>query len=237
MSESVLKSILEESARLEWVKYEHAQEHVFSKKHERKMKHVFKLFERNDCKLKPYIGSRPHYHFRFTKRNIIVLLAVIFLAALAGCGVTYFTSKNFYGKVNADNTELFVINTENCPSTIEDKYYLPCLPDGYEVLGTDSTPFYEWISYENPATEQTLTFCQFAKVSFDSTHYDTENQKFQEININGHSGLCLDYSSQGYNYAVIVWDNGDYILELYGETSKNELYDLAKTAKVYKDDK
>lgn len=237
MSESVLKSILEESARLEWVKYENAQEHVFSKKHERKMKHVFKLFERNDCKLKPYIGSRPHYHFRFTKRNIIVLLAVIFLAALAGCGVTYFTSKNFYGKVNADNTELFVINTENCPSTIEDKYYLPCLPDGYEVLGTDSTPFYEWISYENPATEQTLTFCQFAKVSFDSTHYDTENQKFQEININGHSGLCLDYSSQGYNYAVIVWDNGDYILELYGETSKNELYDLAKTSKVYKDDK
>lgn len=237
MSESVLKSILEESARLEWVKYEHAQEHVFSKKHERKMKHVFKLFERNDCKLKPYIGSRPHYHFRFTKRNIIVLLAVIFLAALAGCGVTYFTSKNFYGKVNADNTELFVINTENCPSTIEDKYYLPCLPDGYEVLGTDSTPFYEWISYENPATEQTLTFCQFAKVSFDSTHYDTENQKFQEININGHSGLCLDYSSQGYNYAVIVWDNGDYIFELFGEYSKNELCDLAKTAKVYKDDK
>lgn len=237
MSESVLKSILEESARLEWVKYENAQEHVFSKKHERKMKHVFKLFERNDCKLKPYIGSRPHYHFRFTKRNIIVLLAVIFLAALAGCGVTYFTSKNFYGKVNADNTELFVINTENCPSTIEDKYYLPCLPDGYEVLGTDSTPFYEWISYENPATEQTLTFCQFAKASFDSTHYDTENQKFEEININGHSGLCLDYSSQGYNYAVIVWDNGDYIFELFGEYSKNELCDLAKTAKVIQNNK
>lgn len=237
MSESVLKSILEESARLEWVKYENAQEHVFSKKHERKMKHVFKLFERNDCKLKPYIGSRPHYHFRFTKRNIIVLLAVIFLAALAGCGVTYFTSKNFYGKVNADNTELFVINTENCPSTIEDKYYLPCLPDGYEVLGTDSTPFYEWISYENPATEQTLTFCQFAKTSFDSTHYDTENQKFEEININGHSGLCLDYSSQGYNYAVIVWDNGDYIFELFGEYSKNELCDLAKTAKVIENNK
>ena len=237
MSESVLKSILEELARLEWAKYENAPEHVFSKKHERKMKYAFKLYERNDCKLKPYIGSKPHYHFRFSKRNIIVLFAVIFLAALVGCGVTYFTSKNFYGKVNADNTELFVINTENCPATIEDKYYLPCLPDGYEVSGTDSTPFYEWISYENPATEQTLTFCQFAKVSFDSTHYDTENQKFQEININGHSGLCLDYSSQGYNYAVIVWDNGDYIFELFGEYSKNELCDLVKTAKVIENNK
>ena len=38
-------------------------------------------------------------------------------------------------------------------------------------------------------------------------------------------------------HRIIIWDNGDYILELYGETSKNELYDLAKTAKVYKDDK
>ncbi len=237
MSESVLKSILEESARLEWAKYENAPEHVFSKKHERKIKYAFKLFERNDCKLKPYTGSKPHYHFRFTKRNIIVLLAVIFLAALAGCGVTYFTSKNFYGKVNADNTELFVINTENCPATIEDKYYLPCLPDGYEVSGTDSTPFYEWISYEKPATEQTLTFCQFAKVSFDSTHYDTENQKFEEIKVNEHYGLCLAYSSQDYNYTNIVWDNGDYILELYGETSKNELCDLAKTAKVIENNK
>lgn len=47
----------------------------------------------------------------------------------------------------------------------------------------------------------------------------------------------MAYSSQDYNYTNIVWDNGDYILELYGETSKNELYDLAKTAKVYKDDK
>lgn len=237
MSESVLKSILEESARLEWAKYENAPEHVFSKKHERKMKYAFKLFERNDCKLKPYIGSKPHYHFRFSKRNIIVLFAVIFLAALAGCGVTYFTSKNFYGKVNADNTELFVINTENCPATIEDKYYLPCLPDGYEVSGTDSTPFFEHISYLNKVTNQSISFNQWVKTEYGSSHYDTESQNFEEIKVNEHYGLCLAYSSQDYNYTNIVWDNGDYILELYGETYKNELYDLAKTAKVYKDDK
>ena len=227
MSESVLKSILEESARLEWAKYENAPEHVFSKKHERQMKYAFKLFDRNDCKLKPYIGSKPHYHFRFSKRNIIVLFAVIFLAALAGCGVTYFTSKNFYGKVNADNTELFVINTENCPATNEDKYYLPCLPDGYEVSGTDSTPFFEHISYLNKVTNQSISFNQWVKTEYGSSHYDTESQNFEEIKVNEHYGLCLAYSSQDYNYTNIVWDNGDYILELYGETSKNELYDLA----------
>ena len=74
-------------------------------------------------------------------------------------------------------------------------------------------------------------------MSFDSTHYDTENQKFEEIKVNEHYGLCLAYSSQDYNYTNIVWDNGDYILELYGETSKNELCDLAKTAKVIENNK
>ena len=144
---------------------------------------------------------------------------------------------NFYGKVNADNTELFVINTENCPATIEDKYYLPCLPDGYEVSGTDSTPFFEHISYLNKVTNQSISFNQWVKTEYGSSHYDTESQNFEEINVNECYGLCLAYSSQDYNYTNIVWDNGDYILELYGETSKNELYDLAKTAKVYKDDK
>ena len=104
MSESVLKSILEESARLEWVKYEHAQEHVFSKKHERKMKHVFKLFERNDCKLKPYIGSRPHYHFRFTKRNKIFnitynsIIGCYFLGSSCGVWRHIFYFKEFLWK-------------------------------------------------------------------------------------------------------------------------------------------
>ena len=236
MSESVLKSILEESARLEWAEYENAPEHVFSKKHERKMKRAFKLFERKSGRSGTHECAKPS-HIRLTKKTVLVLLTILFLAVLAGGALFTFTSHSFRGIIYSDNTEIYAVNKENCPATIEEKYYLPCLPDGCEVSGTDSTPFYEWISYENPATEQTLTFCQFAKASFDSTHYDTENQKFEEININGHSGLCLDYSSQGYNYAVIVWDNGDYIFELFGEYSKNELCDLVKTAKVIENNK
>lgn len=99
----------------------------------------------------------------------------IFLgAALAGYAVMYFVSNSFRGKVNNDNTELFVINTENCPSTIEDIYYLSDLSDNFEVLSTNSTPFSEYISYQNKATGQTFSFTQWVKAVFGSSHYNTE---------------------------------------------------------------
>lgn len=50
MNERILKSILKESARLEWGKYDNILEYVFSKKHEQVMKRVFMLFERNHRK-------------------------------------------------------------------------------------------------------------------------------------------------------------------------------------------
>lgn len=237
MSESILRAVLEESAQLEWDRYDNMPEHIFSKKHERSMKRIFKLFEKNRCKFESHLLSKPNHNFSFTKKTVLGLVTIIFLAALAGCAVMYFVSNSFRGKVNNDNTELFVINTENCPSTIEDIYYLSDLSDNFEVLSTNSTPFFEHISYLNKVTNQSISFNQWVKTEYGSSHYDTESQNFEEIKVNEHYGLCLAYSSQDYNYTNIVWDNGDYILELYGETSKNELYDLAKTAKVYKDDK
>lgn len=233
MSENVLRSVLEESLSLEWARYDNACDHVFSKKHERAMKRIFKLFEKNMSKSGAYEVSKPHYRIRFTKRMALVLLTILFLAIIAGCVAAYFISHNFRGQVYNDHTELFLVNTENCPTTIEEKYYLPCLPDGFEVLQEDSTLCIEYISYINNETKQTLAFCQTVKKVYNgSTHYDTERQDLEEIKINGHYGLSLDYSSRGVKYAVIVWDTGDYILELFSEFTKNELADLAKSAKV-----
>ena len=235
MSESILRAILEESVRHEWDKYDNVPEHIFSKKHERSMNRIFKLFEKNKCKFESHLISIPTHNFRFTKKTVLVLVTILFLAALAGCAVMYFVSNSFRGKVNNDNTELFVINTENCPSTIEDIYYLPDLSDDFEVLTTNSTPFSEYISYQNKVTGQTFSFTQWVKAEFGSSHYNTEGQDFEEIDINGHYGLCLYFDLQSYIYAGVVWDIGDYILELSGDLTKNELIDLAKTAKVSDD--
>lgn len=51
------------------------------------------------------------------------------------------------------------------------------------------------------------------------------------MNINGNASLCIDFGDNEFQRVVVVWDNGDYILELFGDLSKNQLIELAKTAK------
>lgn len=230
MSESVLKSILEESAQLEWAKYGSVSEHTFSRKHCRSMRRIFKLYEN---KRPSYVNSNPSQRIRITRKAALVLALIIFLAAIAGCAAAYFLSQSFRGTVHHDNTELFVINTDNCPPTIEQKYYLSDLSQDFELLDTDSTPFYEYTSYENKLTGQIIAFRQCVKSEYDSSHYNTEGQDFEEIEINGHYGLCLDFSPKGYIFSGVIWDNGDYILELSADLTKNELIDLAKSAKDF----
>ena len=86
--------------------------------------------------------------------------------------------------------------------------------------------------FENTSTGQTILFNQWAKPAFDSRHYNTENQKLSEIEINGHYGLFLDTSTDEVNSFGVIWDNGDYILEISGNISKPDLLDLAKSTKV-----
>lgn len=231
MSESILRSLLEESAKLEWAEYDNAPAHDFSRKHSRSMKRIFRLFDKNTCQ--SYASVNASSRIRFSRRTVLVLLLIVFTAAVAGCTVAYFMSQSFSGKVHKDNTELFVLNTDNCPSNIEQKYYLSDLPEGYELLNTDASPFYEYTSYQNNLTGQTISFRQYVKTEFDSVHYNTEDKDFEEIEINGHYGLCLEFNSNGYLHSSLIWDNGDYILELSGDLPKTEIIDLAKSTKVY----
>lgn len=55
----------------------------------------------------------------------------------------------------------------------------------------------------------------------------------EEVYINGCYGLFIDFSSGGVVCSEVMWDNGDYILEIWGNMTKNELIDLAKSAKVF----
>ncbi|MGN0684313.1 MAG: DUF4367 domain-containing protein [Oscillospiraceae bacterium] len=153
-------------------------------------------------------------------------------AALAGCTVAYFISQSFRGDVHKEFTRIFPIETANCPPTIEEKYYLPELPEGFEVLETVSTANFVGIIYNNLSTGETITLRQFVKTDFSPIYYNTEKCDFQEIDINGHSALLMDYSSIGEKYSGVLWDNGDYAIELFGNLPKNEIIDLAKTAKV-----
>lgn len=239
MFENLLDEVLTEYYMNEFSICSTVPEHKFSLKHRLAMKKIFKRFERNvDCLRSKHSETQAtaidftERRFRFTPKRVLLLVIIILLATLAGCSVVYFTSQSFRGKVYSDNTELFPINTENCPTTIEEKYYLPEIPDGFEVLQNSSNPFYVYSSYINNSTSESFFIRQFVKTDFSPIHYNTEKCDFQEVDINGHCALLLDYNNIEKNTLSVIWDNGDYVIEICGNLAKNDLLNLAKSAKV-----
>lgn len=230
MFENLLDEVLTEYYLKEFPIYSTVPEHNFSLKHRIAMKKIFKRYERNTKELrsKPAQGASK---LRFTPKSLSVLAIIIILAALAGCTAAYFISQSFRGNVHSDNTELFPINPDNCPTIIEEKYYLSELPEGFEISYTSSTPFHEYVKYRNEQTGQRISFDQWVKSEF-STHYNTEKGELIEVEINGYSGIFLDISDDKRNSTGVIWDNGDYIFELVGDLDKNSLLNLAKSAEV-----
>lgn len=230
MNERDLKDVLAEICEEEKAELNKFPPFKPSLRHRLAMKRIFRMFEK-----KPHVtASDPpkapvpeSKHFRLSAKHIILFAAIIFLMLFTGFVIIYF-SKNFYGTVYNDNTHLFAVDTENCPATIEYEYYLPELPEGFEMVKhDDSLSFYVYTLYENGLSGQIITLTQHTKNEFNS-HYNTEHHDFEEIKINGHSGLCINFSDS----SIVIWDNGDYILELDGNLPKNELIFLAESTKI-----
>lgn len=164
--------------------------------------------------------------------KLIILIAVIVCAALLTGAILIYISNSFRGTVNEDNTRLFPINTENCPTTIEYEYYLPVLPDGFEMVDHYNISSIDvYTIYVNEFSGQTIILSQRTKEKY-SRHYNTEDNNFEEIEVNGHEGIYIYYNGIERIRSIVIWDNDDYIFELEGDLPKKELLDLAKSTKV-----
>ncbi len=220
MSNYTFEEIIDEVYRREYSEFDNAPEHRFSLRHRLKMRQIFRLFGKNAKRL-----YAPR--FRLTRRTAIILVAMIFLAALSACASPLIIGE-FIGSEHEDNTQLFAKNIGGAPATIEDVYVLTEIPEGFVCTGEMLVPSAYCITYTNDSTGANIMLIQSTKMEF-STHYNTEGYWFEEIEINGHTGLCIEFDVEDH---IIVWDNGDYILELTCELSKNETIKLAKSAKL-----
>lgn len=227
MSESIFASIIDEMVERDCESYEDVPKFETSKKHDRAMQRIFNLYERNTRRLRPQAEIR----VRTVRKRIIVVLVVIILAVFTGFTAAYFISRSFQGEVHRDSTELFPINVENCPTVIEDEYHLSEVPDGFEIISTRSNPFSIATLYKNEQTGQTITFEQWTKPEFNPIYFNTEKGELIEVEINGYSGVILEISDNQ-NNNELIWDNGEYILQLSGDLPKKELLFLAESANL-----
>lgn len=227
MSESIITSILEDIYSKELEDLDKLPNVKAPFRHRSAMKKIFCDFEKNTSTNTEFHCNK---HISPRRKMILIIAVIICAAVLTGSADVY----SFHGvndTVYSDNTQLFAANTDNCTEFIENEYSISKLPQGFEKTVHNSSPFSASHIYEN-AAGQTILFNQWAKSVFDSRHYNTEKYQLEDIEINGHCGLCLDTSNGKSEFAEIIWDTGDYILEISGNIAKNELIDLAKSAEV-----
>ena len=66
---------------------------------------------------------------------------------------------------------------------------------------------------------------------FDGNIY-YDNNTMHPINIGGHDGVYIDYSTDANVVSSVIWDNGDYIMQLEGVLTKEEIIALAESVKI-----
>lgn len=236
MSENILEEIVAESYRHEYEQFDNAPEHNFSLKHRFAMKRIFARYARNVKKTKQnenktIYEARDNSRCLSIKQRLIVAVLIVFLMTMLVGWVIVYVSQNFSGTVHQQYTQLMAVNTDNCPQTIEYKYFLPEIPEGFAVVETTSSPFIEHTVYYNSSTNQTIDIMQWVKTSFRS-NYNTEHDNLEEIEINGHAGLYIDFSNDELYSSLLVWDNDDYIIEISGDLPKKSIINLAKSTEV-----
>ncbi|MBP0985316.1 MAG: DUF4367 domain-containing protein [Oscillospiraceae bacterium] len=221
MSEHILEEILLEIHSDEFSEYDNSKRHRFSRKHKRAMKRIFA-----PAQTQIQISK----NIRLNRRTAVIIIAAIFLAVISATA-TAMIFGSFGVKNHKDNTELFAINTENCPVTLEKMYYLSGLSEDYVLYEENISPETAAVfSYHNIVTDEDFVFMQWVKKEYNA-HFDNEHNNNLEYLL--YDGRDAYYQKSG-TYSVLVWDNGDYIIDIFGNMDKTQMMDLGRTLKIKK---
>lgn len=224
MNEYTLKSVLEQVCLEEAEEFRDmkAGHHFFSLRHRKAMKKI----------LKPAVETHSlgSVSVRIANRKRLVIIALVILLALLGISAGAIAMRGFQQNKYTDHTKLFSVNAENCPKTIESIYSITEIPSGYELYEKNINEFDVYISYQNKETGRLMTFEQNIKDGY-NINLNTEQQKIEELDIDGHYAIYLDSSSEEIISGIIIMESDDYVFKIFGDFDKYELIELVKSIK------
>lgn len=212
MNNIEFSQILEQVCLEEYTAPDNAPVHHFSFRHRRNMRRILAM---------PFSCPEPARKLKLNRRTLCILIAAIFLALLTVSGAAYYIS-TFIMKEHRDNTQLFAFDIAGAPETIEQEYYLSVLPEGYKEVGHIVNDCISYIKYQNSDETDEIILYQNVKKYFNG-HYNTEGCFFEEVKIGEYSGVYIDWGKEGVDYGSVIWADDDYVLELYGNLTKDEL--------------
>ena len=193
------------------------EKHVFSVEFERKMQ---KLIKRRN---KPYYRMINTFGKRVACIALIILVAssvtILSLDALRNTVADFFVST--YEKFSSVQP----VEDDIAPSTIKDIYEITYDLKEYEIYYEDNTEYRRNITYIKD--DILINFSQYTKDAYD-INVNTEGSEITTIDINNYEAI---YFLDNHNYNHLIFDNGEYIIYISSNISKNALINIAESVK------
>lgn len=190
------------------------EEHIFSRKFERKMK---KLINRR---------RKPYYKLinRTWKRAVCAVTAVaVSMTIVMQVEAVRSLFKDFFAYIYEKFSVLQSVDSTNAPETIEEIYVITYDLSDYVVDYEKNTDYIYNIIYRNDNI--VINFCQATKNKYNSL-WNTEDTSMEKIIIGDFEAV---YFNDNHNFETIVWDNGEYIFSIGSNIGKNVLIDIVKS--------
>lgn len=165
--------------------------HTFSRKYNRKKQHLLRS-----------LNGKTR---RFLRPALIIAAACLTITvAAAGAGV--FHSNGFTGVGTDDHYQLHFDDTEGSPESIT-QLYNPSVPEEFSLRQYSLSHFSLYCSWFNG--EKSIVFDQSPKKDYGGHFFGFDPEAREECTVNGHDGILLNDELM-----IVIWDNGDYIMEL-----------------------
>lgn len=225
MTDPVLKSAIESTILLEYDEiYESAEDEniQFSEGFEKKMD---KLIRKR---------KRPYYKLVNTAAKKVALFTIVFLSVSVITVLKVDALRNFFNNIFmemfSDHSHITVrsesddsSDTVIYPDKIESKYDITSDMSGYKREIISDNEMARLLVYSK--NDIVVSVYQHTIPDFVSD-VNTENSEIDHIDINGKEAIgFLDNQ----NYYTLIWNNGEYVIQISSNIGKDALIEIAKS--------
>ena len=213
-------------------------EHRFSLKFRLKMRRLMKQIDVGEQETEEKTSLLELYRPIRSKRKLVVLIALMLLL-LGGTVVAAKTLITWLYQITLEQQEDHVkVNrqeaavSENVTEVTEGsfrKYQLTKIPEGYHLVEEKfSEVFNDYkVVYINEQKE-TLLFRQNGQKETTVGNITSYKEDMEEINVNNFEG----YFVKDYDTASLILSDGEYLIEIFGNFTKEELITLAEGLEI-----
>lgn len=173
--------------------------------------------------------QKPHNRILSNATKYVACAAVSIMIFSLSVGTAYAYNKTFHDFiVNSltDKIKVTATETDNSPSEIKELYEIGNLPDGFR-LSTNMLDDFSNISFFH-SEKNYIYFGQYVKETYKNIDFEKTEMYIDENN--------QEYIiSKEFDNNIVVWDNGDYIMHINSNLSRDETLNICKSVRKAKE--